>query len=80
MGKKKLYVVTMYKWGDRSSHSYLNGVYTKKQKAIDACKAEEDNRGGKYNGEILEVDLDSTWQSGEPYKTIKKLRRNTFTA
>ena len=34
--KGKLYIVTMYRWGDRSDHSYVLGVFRKKHRAIKA--------------------------------------------
>ena len=61
MTKNKLYVVTMYRWGERENHSYFIGVFDKKQKAVDAGNAEQEWRGGKYDPEILEADLNFTY-------------------
>jgi len=52
--KRKLYVVTMYRWGDRELHSYVEGVFTKKLRAMKAGECETQNRGGKYYPEVLE--------------------------
>ena len=50
---KKAYVVTMYRFGDREKHSYVVGVYSSIECALDACDVEEEWRGGnKYVGEI----------------------------
>lgn len=38
--KQKYYIVTMYRFGDRSSLSYLLGVYDKKKKAMDEAEKE----------------------------------------
>ena len=55
---EKIYVVTMYRWGERENHSYVHSVHGKKQAAIDAAKEEEENRGGsKYYPEVLECTL-----------------------
>jgi len=54
----KLYIVTMYRWGNRENHSYFLGVFTDKEKAIEAGESHSEFRGGKYAPEILEVDLD----------------------
>ena len=74
VSKGKIYVVTMYRWGNRENHSYLLSVWSKKQKALDECKKEEDYRGGKYMGEIIEMELDSELRDEDrARKTIKKL-------
>lgn len=58
--KNKLYVVMMYKYGDRMMPAYNLGVYSTKTKAFNAMKAEEEMRGGeKYKGEITEQDINS---------------------
>lgn len=54
--KDKVYVVTMYRWGDRECHSYVLGVYNKKLKAIDAGIDEAHSRGGKYAPECIEFE------------------------
>lgn len=40
--KKILYVVTMYKFGERDLHSYIMGVFSKKPKAINVGLEEKD--------------------------------------
>lgn len=49
-----VYTVHAYRWGNRENHSYLVGVYSKKEKALKAAYIEEDFRGGKYKCEVLE--------------------------
>ena len=57
--RKIAYVVTMYRWGDRDNHSYVVGVFTKKNLAIKYAEKEKENRGGtKYYPEVLEMQLD----------------------
>jgi hypothetical protein len=56
--KGKLYVVTMYRWGDREKHSYVLGVFSKKHRAIQEGDAETEWRGGKYYPEVLETTPD----------------------
>jgi|GEM_PF-3298420 len=53
----KYYVVTAYKWADRSAHSYVVGVYDKKAMAIKQADAETEYRGGKYSCEVLECGM-----------------------
>ena len=70
--KDILYVVTMYRWGDRDAHSYVLGVYTKKNAAIKAAELDTEYRGGKYAPEVLEVRPNiNTWD--EESKTIINL-------
>lgn len=69
--KNNIYVVTMYRWGSKETHSYVIGAFTKKQKALDECKAEEEWRGGKYSGEVIEVTPNFT-NRDERFKIIKE--------
>jgi endonuclease V-like protein UPF0215 family len=64
----KVYTVDAFRYGDRENHSYLVGVYSTKEKAEKTAKQEEIHRGGKYECEILEWDLDRK----EYTKEIKK--------
>lgn len=53
--KRRMYVVTMYRYGDRENHSYVLGVYTSIARAVVAAANEESHRGGnKYFSEVLE--------------------------
>lgn len=52
--KQTVYTVHAYRWGDPEMHSYIVGVYTKKQAALNAATTEEEYRGGKYECEVLE--------------------------
>ena len=55
-----IYVVTMYRYGDREKHSYVLGVWDDKEQAIWEAKNEQDYRGGnKYYPEVLEFVLNS---------------------
>lgn len=54
---KVLYTVVAYRFGDRERHSYLVGVFEKKQKALVEAEKEEEYRGGKYICEICEIEL-----------------------
>lgn len=44
-----VYTVHAYRHGDRESHSYTVGVYTTKEKALEAAYYERVWRGGKYD-------------------------------
>jgi hypothetical protein len=73
---KKLYVVTMYRWGKRWNHSYLLGVFDDKIKAEKMAIEHEEYRGNKYEAEIVELDLNvsyDTYSTVEEYLFIKKL-------
>lgn len=55
---ENIYVVTMYRWGDRENHSYVVGAYSTEAKAIEAGRLEEEWRGGKYAHEIVSCRID----------------------
>ena len=54
MKKNKIYVTTMYRWGDRNLHSYIVFAGFSKHKAINRGLQEAEDRGGKYSQEVLE--------------------------
>jgi hypothetical protein len=63
----------MYRWGDRESHSYVIGVFTKKQKALDEGEKEEEWRGGKYSAEVLEFSPNESLAGNhKKVKTVKE--------
>ena len=53
-----MFVVTMHRWGDDESHSYVLGVFSTENKAIEEGKKEMDYRGMKYEPKITKVSLD----------------------
>ena len=59
MSSELVYTVHAYRFGDRDLHSYSVGVYSDKDSALDAARIETDYRGGKYDCEVLEWELDS---------------------
>lgn len=54
----KIYIVTMYRDGDKHSHSYVIGAYTTKNSAIVNGNTEVLWRGYKYYPEVVELGLD----------------------
>ena len=48
MKKNKIYVTTMYRWGDREAHSYVLYAGFSKHAAIKAGADERTDRGNKY--------------------------------
>ncbi len=73
--KPTVYTVHAYRWGDRELHSYSVGVYSKKHAALKAAQAEWDYRGGKYECEVLEWEMDSGIEGkhGNGPKVVKPL-------
>ncbi len=53
----KLFVVEALRWGDDENHSYIVGIFEKKQAAIYAGEIEETWRGGKYKCRTTEHTL-----------------------
>ncbi len=73
MSRPVVYVVTMYRWGNREMHSYLHGVYSTKTKAEKAGDDEKAHRGGnKYYPEVLEVEVNGSHGTHD-FKTIVPL-------
>ena len=70
--KNEIYIVTAYRWGDISNHSYIVGVYSNEEKAQSAKKFEEEWRGGKYICDIILMDVDGELPEYD-YKVISKL-------
>ena len=53
-----VYVVNMVRWGSRENHGYTLSAHTTIQKAYEAGEREAIDRGGKYEYEIIELQLD----------------------
>jgi len=60
MKKNKIYVTTMYRWGNKERHSYVIFVGFSKYKAIESGTSEFDSRGGKYSPEVIEFTPDDS--------------------
>ena len=46
--KNEIYIVTAYRWGDRTAHSYNLGVFQKKHMAQQVADSHCEYRGSKY--------------------------------
>jgi hypothetical protein len=75
-----VYVVTAYRFGDRERHSYVVGVFTNAELAIEVAEQVPDERAGKYYAEVLKFKIDkldndefeAVWPLSR-YDEIKKL-------
>ena len=56
---KLVYVVTMYRYGDREKHSYVLGVFSTAEMAKKWGEDDEIFRGGKYKHEITSFFIDN---------------------
>jgi len=66
-----IYVVTMYRWGDREKHSYVHGVFSTEEIALAQAETEQMWRGGfKYVPEIVEFKLDDA----EYFRVVLELK------
>jgi hypothetical protein len=54
----EIYVVTMYRKGDRERHSYVLGAYTDGDRAVIEAEKEYMWRDGKYKPEVLRLETD----------------------
>ena len=79
MKKNKTYTVQAFRWGHLGEHSYIVGVYAKKNKALNAAKEEAEYRGGKYTCEVREWEIgisnDDPRDPKMPSKEIKSPER-----
>lgn len=64
---KALYIVTAYRWGDRSNHSYVVGAFDKKAQAIKCADSHTTYRGGKYACVVDELTINSYNESATNY-------------
>lgn len=54
-----VFVTTMYRYGDREKHSYVLGVWSSSEVAMQAGQTESLWRGGKYEPEVTEWKVDA---------------------
>jgi hypothetical protein len=54
-----IYVVTMYRYGDREKHSYVLGAFSTPELAHRYGQVEFAWRGSKYHPEIVECKIDT---------------------
>ena len=75
MSRKYVYTVNAWRFGNRENHSYIVGVYSRKEKALKAAEVEEEYRGGKYTCEVIEWIMDEGMEGAlsEGMKIIKAL-------
>ena len=57
-----VYVINAYRFGDREAHSYLEAVLHDKEMAFKHAEYHENYRGGKYECEIIEYNMDTLSQ------------------
>ena len=55
-----IYVVTLYRYGNRKSHSYVLGTFDNEKLAIEAALEAENWRSGQYTSEVLMFELNQT--------------------
>lgn len=54
-----VFVTTMYRYGDREKHSYVLGVWSSSEVAMQAGQTEALWRAGKYEPEVTEWKVDA---------------------
>ena len=53
-----LYIALMRRWGSRETHSYVQGVYSTRERALESGLEVERDRAGKYRVELIKCELD----------------------
>lgn len=57
--EKRAFITTMYRYGNRELHSYVLGVWSTREKAMQAGETEALWRGGKYEPEVTPWVIDA---------------------
>lgn len=65
------YLVLGRRWGDPDGHTYVVGLYSEKQAALDARILEIDHRGGKYDCDVIEIQDQDSWSNDSNKNGIK---------
>ena len=76
-GKQFVYVITAYHHGSHSGHSYVVGVNTNYDNAVEIAETEEQHRNCEYVCEIFKIILDCTtlWDSRCECQILRELGR-----
>jgi hypothetical protein len=70
----RIFVCTAYRWGDKENHSYVVGAFDNLEIAIEAAIAERSWRGGKYECEVVSMNLNDA-RKYDNYKVEYKIPR-----
>ena len=65
----QIFVVTAYRWGNKEGHSYVVGVFDTGELAIAQAKLEKEWRRGKYECEVIVMDLNDALK----YKNYERI-------
>lgn len=68
--KNEIYIVTAYRNGNRSEHSYNLGVFNKKNKAQQVAESHCDYRGGKYSC-VVEKCTPNHFENDDDHYTVE---------
>lgn len=69
----KIYIVTAYRFGDKSAHSYVVGAFDSESLAIDQAEHEKSWRGGKYDCEVIVMELNDALKY-KNYEVVYKIQ------
>lgn len=68
----KIFIVTAYRWGNKECHSYVLGAFDNKETAIEQAIKEKEWRGGKYDCEVVCMELNESLQY-KNYEVVYKI-------
>ena len=77
MAGDKVFVVTMYRWGNREGHSYVLGVWSSFTTANNAGYTEKRWRGGKYEPVVTSWIIDGNEFDRVPSADKKNGKHNS---
>lgn len=68
----QIFIVTAYRWGNKECHSYVLGAFDNKETAIEQAIKEKEWRGGKYDCEVICMELNESLQY-KNYEVVYKI-------
>lgn len=71
----KVFIVTAYRWGNKENHSYVVGAFGDKESAINQAIIEKEFRGGKYDCEVISMNLNGPLKY-KNYEIVYKMENN----
>lgn len=62
------YLVEGRRFGNPEAHTYFVGIFDDLKKAIEIAENETNDRGGKYNCVVVELELNHLYEDGNPFE------------
>lgn len=57
----RIFIVNLLRYGNKEQHQYITGIFSSYKEALKNAKIAMQDRGGKYDAEIMEAYIDEPW-------------------